>query len=72
MTAYQLLQMLSYAFHFVGLVVCILGLTLARRPKYRLLGRCLAVLGFMIAVSPVLAQLFGLVEPVPIGSMPPR
>jgi hypothetical protein len=72
MSAYQLLQMLSYAFHFIGLVVCILGLTLARRPAYRWLGRGLAVLGFLIAISPLLAQLFGLVEPVPVGSLPPQ
>lgn len=72
MTAYQLLQMLGYAFHFVGLVVCLLGLTLARRPKHRWVGRALALLGFLIAVSPVLAQLFGLVEPVPVDRMAPR
>lgn len=71
MTAYQLLQMLGYALNIVGLVVCIAGLTLAKRERHRLIGRLLAVLGFLIAASPVLVQLLGLVEPVPTGVVPP-
>ncbi|MDI5922924.1 hypothetical protein QLQ86_19375 [Halomonas sp. LR5S13] len=72
MTTYDLLQMLGYVFNILGLLVCIGGLTLARRPDRRLLGRSLAVLGFVIAAAPVLVQLFGLVEPVPVGAVPPR
>ncbi|MEQ6916708.1 hypothetical protein [Halomonas aquatica] len=72
MTTFELLQMLGYVFNILGLLVCIGGLTLARRPGRRLLGRSLAVLGFVIAATPVLLQLFGLVEPVPVGSLPPR
>ncbi|MCL7940637.1 hypothetical protein M8009_10050 [Halomonas sp. ATCH28] len=72
MTTYDLLQMLGYVFNILGLLVCIGGLTLARRPDRRLLGRSLAVLGFVIAAAPVLVQLLGLVEPVPVGALPPR
>lgn len=72
MTTYDLLQMLGYVFNIIGLLVCIGGLTLARRPDRRLLGRSLAVLGFVIAAAPVLVQLLGLVEPVPVGALPPR
>lgn len=71
MTAYQLLQMLGYAFNVIGLVVCIAGLTLARNARHRLIGRVIAALGFVIAASPVLVQLLGLVEPVPVGPLPP-
>lgn len=71
MTAYQLLQMLGYALNLLGLLVCIGGLTLARRPHHRLAGRLLAALGFVIAASPVLVQLLGLVEPAPVGALPP-
>ncbi|WP_280547577.1 MULTISPECIES: hypothetical protein [unclassified Halomonas] len=72
MTTYDLLQMLGYVFNILGLLVCIGGLTLARRPDHRVLGRSLAVLGFVIAAAPVLVQLLGLVEPVPVSALPPR
>ncbi|TDO06889.1 MULTISPECIES: hypothetical protein [Halomonas] len=72
MTTYELLQILGYAFNILGLLVCIGGLTLARRPDRRLLGRGLAALGFLIAATPVLVQLLGLVEPVPVGALPTR
>lgn len=72
MTTYDLLQMLGYVFNIIGLLVCIGGLTLARHPDRRLLGRSLAVLGFVIAAAPVLVQLLGLVEPVPVSALPPR
>ncbi|QFT84537.1 hypothetical protein FIU88_06030 [Halomonas sp. THAF12] len=71
MTAYQLISMLGYAFHLVGLLVCLGGLSLARRPRHRWLGRLLAVAGFGIAATPLLAQLFGWVEPTPAGVVPP-
>ncbi|MGM0982372.1 MAG: hypothetical protein ACQEXG_02935 [Pseudomonadota bacterium] len=70
MIPYALLQMSGYVFNILGLLVCIGGLTLARRPERRLLGGSLAVLGFVIAASPVLVQLLGLVEPVPVGALP--
>ncbi|SFU40752.1 hypothetical protein [Halomonas korlensis] len=72
MTAYDLLQMLTYGFHLVGLLVCLAGLSLARRPERRLTGRAVAVFGFLIAVAPVLMQLFGVIEPAPMPSLPPR
>ncbi|KGE78306.1 hypothetical protein [Halomonas salina] len=71
MTAYQLMSMLGYAFNIVGLLVCLGGLSLARRPRHRWLGRLLAVAGFAIAATPLLAQLFGWAEPAPTGVMPP-
>lgn len=72
MTTYDLLPMLGYVFNTLGLLVCIGGLTLARRADRRLLGRSLAVLGFVIAATPVLVQLLGLVDPVPVSALPPR
>ncbi|SEK94535.1 hypothetical protein [Halomonas daqiaonensis] len=72
MTPYALLQMLGYVFNILGLLVCIGGLTLAHRTDRRLLGGSLAVLGFMIAATPMLVQLFGLVEPVPVSAPPTR
>ena len=72
MTTYELMQMLGYVFNILGLLVCIGGLTLARRPERRLLGGSLAVLGFVIAATPVLLQLFGLVEPIPASALPPN
>lgn len=72
MTTFDLLQMLGYVFNILGLLICIGGLTLARRPERRVLGRSLAVLGFAIAATPLLLQLFGVVQPVPAGAMPPR
>jgi hypothetical protein len=67
MTPYDLLQMLAYAFHLVGLLICLAGLTLARRAEHRLHGRLIAVMGFLIAAAPALVQLFGVVEPPPMG-----
>jgi len=72
MTTFEMLQMLGYVFNLLGLVICIGGLTLARRPDRRLLGRSLAVLGFVIAATPLLLQLFGVVQPIPAGALPPR
>ncbi|MBB3140287.1 hypothetical protein [Halomonas organivorans] len=71
MTAYHLLQMLGYVFNIAGLLVCIAGLSLARKPRHRWTGRLLAILGFVIAAAPLLAQLFGWVTPVPAGAIPP-
>lgn len=72
MTAYNLLQMLTYLFHLIGLLVCLAGLSLARRPGRLLTGRAVAVFGFLIAVTPLLIQLFGVIEPAPLPPLPPR
>ncbi|HSH47840.1 MAG TPA: hypothetical protein VK991_04585 [Halomonas sp.] len=72
MTAYQLLPMLGYMFNIIGIVLCIVGLTLARNKRRRVIGGALAVLGFVVAASPMLVQLLGLVEPPPSGIMPPQ
>lgn len=62
MTIGPFLGMASYLFNILGIVVCLVGLTLARRPHRRRVGYAMAVLGFLIAASPLLAQLFGLIE----------
>lgn len=72
MTAYQLLPMLSYLFNIIGIALCIAGLTLARNRRRRVIGGLIAVIGFLIAASPMLVQLLGLVEPPPSGIMPPQ
>lgn len=63
MTLGQFMQMAGYLFNIVGIVVCLVGLTLARRPNNRTMGYVIAGLGFLIAATPLLAQLFGLIEP---------
>ncbi|WP_043527324.1 hypothetical protein [Litchfieldella xinjiangensis] len=64
MTPYEVLYMSRFAFNVVGLIVCILGLSLARHPRRRSLGYGIAVLGFFIAGLPMLLHLFGFVTPV--------
>ncbi|GHB05163.1 hypothetical protein [Modicisalibacter luteus] len=73
MTLAQILAMAGYLFNLIGIIVCLVGLHLARRPSHRVLGRLLAVLGFLIAASPLLLQLFGFVDPAtPVSPPPPR
>ncbi|SDL39427.1 hypothetical protein SAMN05192555_104107 [Franzmannia pantelleriensis] len=59
MATQELLEMSLFAFNLVGLVVCLVGLSLARRRQRRALGYTIAVLGFLIAATPMLAQLVG-------------
>ncbi|MDR5904994.1 hypothetical protein [Franzmannia qiaohouensis] len=59
MATQELLEMSLFVFNLVGLVVCLVGLSLARRRRRRPLGYGIAVLGFLIAAIPMLAQLFG-------------
>ena len=63
MSLAQLMPMAGYLLNILGIVTCLVGLTLARRPARRTLGYAIALLGFVIAASPLLAQLFGLVPP---------
>ena len=73
MTLAQILAMAGYLLNIIGIIVCLAGLHLARRLSRRNRGRALAVLGFLIAASPLLLQLFGLVDPAtPVSSRPPR
>ncbi|MBF8222472.1 MULTISPECIES: hypothetical protein [Halomonadaceae] len=58
MSPQDTLEMATFLFNLLGLVICLLGLTLARRR--RLLGYGIAVTGFVIAAAPMLAQLFPL------------
>ncbi|WP_372609852.1 hypothetical protein [Halomonas sp.] len=58
MTIQQFLEMTTFIFNLVGLVVCIGGLTLADRSRHRRLGYLLAGLGFLIAATPLLYQFF--------------
>ncbi|MFY0991517.1 hypothetical protein [Halomonas sp. C05BenzN] len=57
MSPQHFLEMATFAFNLVGLVVCIIGLTLAHRTRHRWPGYLLAASGFLIAASPVLYQL---------------
>ncbi|GGX91530.1 hypothetical protein GCM10007160_18650 [Litchfieldella qijiaojingensis] len=70
MSAYELLDMAKIAFNIVGLLVCLAGLSLVKYRRRKVLGAGLAVLGFLIAASPMLAQLFGLVSPPPAPIIP--
>lgn len=58
MAIQQFLEMTTFIFNLVGLVVCIGGLTLAHRTQRRLPGYLLAGLGFLIAATPLLYQFF--------------
>lgn len=59
MAPQDLLEMSLFVFNLVGLIVCLVGLTLARRRERRKLGYAIATLGFLIAAAPMLVQLFG-------------
>ncbi|MGC3874009.1 hypothetical protein ACPF7Z_12145 [Halomonas sp. GXIMD04776] len=68
----QFMEMAGYLLNIIGIVTCLAGLTLTRRPSRRTLGYLIAGLGFLIAASPLLAQLFGLVPPpAPVTTLPP-
>ncbi len=51
-----MLGMLTFIFNFVGLAICLLGLTLAKRMSKRWPGYSLAVLGFCVATIPIWGQ----------------
>lgn len=70
MLSSQVLDMASYLFNILGIVVCLVGLTLAKRVERRPLGLSLAVLGFLIAASPLFTRLFGLVTVTPAPLLP--
>ncbi|WP_027967199.1 hypothetical protein [Halomonas halocynthiae] len=68
----QLLPMLGYIFNIIGIVLCIVGLTIAREPHRRILGSVLVVLGFLVAASPMLMQIIGIFAPSASGLLPPQ
>lgn len=70
MTAYEVLEMSRFAFNILGLIVCLIGLTLVKYRRRKVLGGSVAVLGFLIAAAPMLLQLFGLVSPPAIPIIP--
>ncbi|MBB3330341.1 ascorbate-specific PTS system EIIC-type component UlaA [Halomonas campaniensis] len=63
MSPQHFLEMATFTFNLVGLVVCIGGLTLAHRTRHRVPGYLLAGLGFLIAASPVLYPLIATPAP---------
>ncbi|MBY5927134.1 MULTISPECIES: hypothetical protein [unclassified Halomonas] len=70
MTPFELLRSLAVVFHMSGLVVCLLGLHIARTHRWP--RRLLAACGFIIAATPTLLQLFGIVEPMPVPAVLPE
>lgn len=58
MSPQYFMEMASFTFNLVGMLVCIGGLTLAHRSRHRLPGYLLAGLGFVIAASPMLYAMF--------------
>ena len=58
MSPQHFLEMATFAFNLVGLVVCLVGLTLVHRTRHRWSGYLLAATGFLIAAFPLLYQLF--------------
>ncbi|WP_136253879.1 MULTISPECIES: hypothetical protein [Halomonadaceae] len=71
MPLHNLLPVLTLVLHTLGLVTCLIGLTIARTPQRKRLGQVLAVLGFLIAASPMLAQLLGIIPPPPVTPIVP-
>lgn len=69
MTIGQSMEMVSYLFNIIGIITCLVGLTLAQRTS-RPLGYSIAVIGFLIAASPLLAQLLGFIEPSATAPLP--
>ncbi|WP_422102430.1 hypothetical protein [Vreelandella sp.] len=53
----QWLEAATLAFNLIGMVVCLVGLTLAQKMQRRWPGYSLAVVGFIIATLPMLSQL---------------
>ena len=53
----QWLEAATLAFNLIGMVVCLVGLTLAQKMTRRWPGYTLAVVGFLIATLPMLSQL---------------
>ncbi|WP_444678150.1 hypothetical protein [Halomonas sp. E19] len=53
-----MLGMFTFVFNLVGLVICLVGLTLAQRMTRRWPGYALAVAGFLIAALPLWMRLF--------------
>ncbi|WP_111412543.1 hypothetical protein [Billgrantia lactosivorans] len=51
-----MLGMFAFVFNLVGLVICLVGLTLAQRLEKRWPGHALAGLGFLVATIPIWGQ----------------
>lgn len=51
-----ILGMFTFVFNLIGLVICLVGLTLAQRMAKRWPGYTLAGLGFLIATIPIWGQ----------------
>lgn len=53
----QWLEAATLAFNLIGMVVCLVGLTLAQKMTRRWPGYALAGVGFLIATLPMISQL---------------
>lgn len=58
MSPQHFMEMATFTFNLIGLVVCLAGLTLAHRTRHRWPGYLLAGGGFLIAATPMLYTLF--------------
>lgn len=56
MDSQQWLEAATFAFNLIGMVVCLIGLTLAQKMQRRWPGYSVAVIGFIIATLPMLSQ----------------
>ncbi|ATH78216.1 MULTISPECIES: hypothetical protein [Halomonadaceae] len=57
MNPQDMLEAATIAFNLVGMVVCIVGLTLAQKMSRKWPGYVIAVIGFQIATMPMFYQL---------------
>ncbi|WP_458527102.1 hypothetical protein [Onishia taeanensis] len=71
MPLHDLLPVLTLVLHSLGLVTCLVGLTMARQPRRKRLGQALAGIGFLIAASPMFGQLAGVIPPPPATPLSP-
>lgn len=58
MSPQHFMEMASFTLNLIGMIVCIGGLTLAKRTRHQIAGYLLAGAGFMIAASPLFYAFF--------------
>ncbi|EWG99806.1 hypothetical protein [Halomonas sp. BC04] len=61
MSPQELIEMFTLVFNLIGLVICLVGLTLAQRMRHRWPGYVLAVAGFLVAALPLFYKMLATV-----------